>query len=881
MKRVWLCVLVFGCSEGEVGDGPRDSVEDAFVSEDRGVAPDVGRLDDGVTMDAAAQDAAFDAERPRADAATDGAVDAQPDATPTDAGLADGGSACDPAPAGGLAEIRRGEHRAWVEVAQDATCRRTFRLHTTQPLRDGVPQNPRIIQESADQPRLRSGSPLVDALYALAIEEARENAVAAIQDGAFQNGQPLPCPPGGCYETGRLWHYVWTRDTAYATALGLAVLDPQRVRNSLEFKLSEPVGGGPEQIMQDTGTGGSHPISTDRVIWALGARALLPQLEGPARQAFARRAFDAMRATAEHDLAVAFDPEDGLYRGEQSFLDWREQTYPAWVADHLAHIGMSKSFSTNIAHLIMLELLGNLAAELGEQGDWAQHAQALRRTLQERFWVPEDQLFSTFVTTGLDSAPARQYDLLGNALAILEGVSTELQGSAATQVYPLLPGGPPVIHPQQQFTPIYHNRAQWPFVTAFWHLAARRVGHGDLAAETARVLLRGAALNLSHMENFEAVTGLPFVDDGAYSGPVVNSQRQLWSVAGFLALVHTGFFGLEPGLDGLRVAPQISLALWTELFGEVDHIELQGYPFRGRRLTLRVERPGPGGQPRLVDAPVEGQVIALQATEPLRGMLATIPADDYRRLFAPRVPRITRIEDPGQGLRLTLDVAGEANVEIAIYRNGLRIAEGIQELTYQDLNPAHPAPCYTIETRFRGFDPVSQRAAPVCWWGPNAERVLTFPADRLTPQGGQRVNEHGRLHVQVWADSGQGLTLSDVTVPSDGRWLLQAVYSNGAASLTTGVTCGLVRVRVLSGDQEVGRGYLPLPHTGAWGAWRDSGFLPVDLQAGVRYTVVVDGEDHAYNMSNFQHFRRYTGGPGGVDGPFNRANISAIKLLGR
>ena len=38
--------------------------------------------------------------------------------------------------------------------------------------------------------------------------------------------------------------------------------------------------------------------------------------------------------------------------------------------------------------------------------------------------------------------------------------------------------GPPVIFPQQQRVPIYHNRAIWPFVTAYGVLAAREADNG-------------------------------------------------------------------------------------------------------------------------------------------------------------------------------------------------------------------------------------------------------------------------------------------------------------------------------------------------------------------------------------------------------------------
>jgi hypothetical protein len=64
------------------------------------------------------------------------------------------------------------------------------------------------------------------------------------------------------------------------------------------------------------------------VVWSFGARALLRQLQGEQRDNFAKKAYEALKNTIEHDRQIIFEPQDGLYRGEQSFLDWRQQSYP-------------------------------------------------------------------------------------------------------------------------------------------------------------------------------------------------------------------------------------------------------------------------------------------------------------------------------------------------------------------------------------------------------------------------------------------------------------------------------------------------------------------------------------------------------------------------
>ena len=487
-----------------------------------------------------------------------------------------------------------GEHSTTVTVTQLSDCERSYALTTTAPLRDGVPSNPRVYEEAANGPLVRTGNDLFDALYALALEETREASVDSISNFAFNAGNPIPCPSGGCFETGRLWTYVWTRDTAYSVALGLGLLDPTRAKNSLALKTSARRDGTDREIVQDTGTGGSYPISSDRAVWAMGARALLRVLEGSERDEFAELAREAAKNTVLRDREVVFDARDGLYRGEQSFLDWREQTYPAFVATDSAQIGMSKALSTNVAHLVLLELAGQLADESGDAAFASQAsgwASQLRTAIRARFWVDELGGFSSFIPGSLDPAPTRRLDWLGASLAVLEGVGSPAEAEQVVANYPHLAAGAPVIWPQQQETRIYHNRAIWPFVTAYGAKAAAKVGNASVVDHAVRSLVRGAAMNLSNMENFEVATGANWVEEGPTSGPVVNSQRQLWSVAGYVSMVHEVLFGLEPVDDGLRVAPRVPGSLRDSLFAGSDVIALSRVPYRGKSISVRLHLP--------------------------------------------------------------------------------------------------------------------------------------------------------------------------------------------------------------------------------------------------------------------------------------------------
>src|SRR4029079_14873116 len=129
--------------------------------------------------------------------------------------------------------------------------------------------------------------------------------------------------------------------------------------------------------------------------------------------------------------------------------------------------------------------------------------------------------------------------------------------------------------------------------------AARQVGSAELAAAAALSMVRAAALHLSNMENLEAISGRAHLEDGPRSGPVVNSPRQLWSVAGYLAMVQEIVFGLETGADGIRFRPFLPRELRRRLFPGARTLVLDRFPFRGARIAVVLSLPaapaGPAG----------------------------------------------------------------------------------------------------------------------------------------------------------------------------------------------------------------------------------------------------------------------------------------------
>lgn len=793
-------------------------------------------------------------------------------------------------------------------TASGGECDRTFSLESTADRRDNLPESPRQLTESGGS-SLQTTNALFDALYRLALEEARECSVAAIRDWAWSDGAEVPCPAGGCFETGRKWNYVWTRDTSYAADLGLGWVDPVRMKNSLEFKLSVRRDDPNDlQIVQDTGTGGSYPVSSDRAVWALGARAALRHLSGSPRAAFRDLALRAATNTARHDREVVFDTRDGLYRGEQSFLDWRAQTYPGWTVPNTVHIGMSKALSTNLAHLSLLDLATSLAKEAGdaktasELGGWALD---LRRAIRAGFWLPERGLLSTYRTTELDPSPVDRYDLLGTSLAVLLDATSPSEAKTLIARYPTLPKGPPVVFPQQQEVAVYHNRAIWPFVTGYWAKAARKV-ESDAAFDAAVLsLVRGAALNLSNMENLEVASGKAWLEDGPYSGPVVNSQRQLWSVAAYVGVITESLFGIEPENGGVRVAPFVTGGLHAKLFPSARSIALNDVPLRGKRVTVVVKLPASGtagayrvarvrfnGRDREVGFASDRELGErnLFEIELAPGAAPTavrsLPASgDYRMLYGPRTPSLSL---SGATIRATFPGESPDELVWAVFRDGVRIASNLDGAQSTFVDPAAAdgsAHCYAIDATYRVSGNASQHAEPVCTWSgaaPAANRVRTISSDEFTVVGGRKVEAYGRRFYEAWGDPGHEIRAT-FTATRSGEHLVQATYGNGAAGIDTGITCAVkyIAVEDAATGAIAGDGYLVMPQRGDWSSWGDSSFVRTTLAAGRTYRLRIAHERRSYNMSGFRHFDAYTGGAGGRGGAFFRVNIAELKLIAR
>jgi hypothetical protein len=667
----------------------------------------------------------------------------------------------------------------------------------------------------AAQPmRSQTGSVMFDALFALAQQEMAANRVDAIRDPAFNFGKPVDC---ACFETGARWPYVWTRDVSFAADLALARLDPERTRQSLQFKLSKARDGHTPGLFvaQDTGSGGSWPISSDRVVWFLAARDLRDNA------AFTDQTWQALQATLAQDRAMVFDPRTGLYRGETSFLDWREQTYPDWTREDVRFIGDSFALSTNVLHYQALRLAERFARERGDgrATEYAGWADALATQIDARFWREDAGMYMSYIGEAAHPVPYAKYDLLGISLGVLAEVFPADRARRALASYPYVEGGSPVVWPQEAQQPIYHNRAVWPFVSAYSLRAARKVGDATRIQREIESLMRGSALAGSNMENYEMRTLAVHVDEGELSGPVVNSPRQLWSVAGYLSMVLEGVFGLEA--DG-SVTPQLPTALVPQLFGTRTSIELND-----GTTTYVLQRPE-----RLEGTLLVAESVKRNANTVTVKLRSDTPRVSHARsteanLFAPPTPK--------------------APVLVAQADNAWVATIPANHLLWQDGKQVPGTTTYTLtDDGYRHCFSLTRR-----------ESTLESLHSPMTCVGPQHTLS-GATH-WTW------------TAPAPTRVRLRLRYDNPNGPINTGVTAAVKQLAVQCIGQSPQRATVVMPHSVGL---QDSTAAEFDLPKGSCTFTLEPG----FNMSALEHFAQYNGGKGGRDGVLNAANVSALLL---
>lgn len=312
--------------------------------------------------------------------------------------------------------------------------------------------------------------------------------------------------------------------------------------------------------------------------------------------------------------------------------------------------------------------------------------------------------------------------------------------------------------------------------------------------------------------------------EARHRGPVVNSRRQLWSIAAYLDLVVEGVFGLT---DHDTIEPKLPRELLPMLFGERDEIRLE---LPDRHITL-IKPQHLAAQDNLLVAGATSGTRADTRVQ-LRGMHAAEAALPQKSEFyapeAPAKPAVVREGDvwrvramPGVTLQLHVDArppaafTGETTVPYRAERQ-----------------------CISVTARdSQGIE--SLPSEPVC------------VGDSATVAGGWP---------RVW------------NADRNGRYELRLQYVNANGPIMTGITAAVKKLRVECAGAPAQVATVVMPHS-AGKQWSTA--VTFAARAGQRCTFALD---EGFNMSRLAHYANYTGGNGGSAGALNNADVGDMSI---
>ena len=632
-------------------------------------------------------------------------------------------------------------------------------------------------------PSVTSSQRLQDAIYRLSLEELTQLV-----------------RPDSAFSAGAKWSGVWTRDISLSTILSLAIVAPDAAKRSLMAKVDSA-----GRIIQDTGTGGSWPISSDRMVWALAAWEIYAETGD---REWLRTAYDITRRSAEADLHAVRDPATGLYNGESSFMDWREQSYPRWMQP--ADIYHSQSLSTNAVHYAALRSLANMARQLGEPGaKWDSTATEIQRGMTTYLWQPEKGWYGEYRYGRDYLSLSPRAEGLGEALASIYGAASNAQRDALMRRAPVTTFGTPSFWPFIPGERFYHNATVWPFVTAYWTWAAAEGNNATAVERGLDDATRTTALFLTNKENTVAATG-------HYEGTALNSDRQLWSVAGTLAGTYRILLGIRLEPDRMLFRPVV-----PPRYGGVRRVSGLKY----RRATLDVTVRGSGdavasarldGRP-LAEAAVAATLTGRHVVElTMNGHWKEPSVHEVPARFAPATPHASL-----EGDTLAWARTGGA-VEYAVYRNATKVVR-------------------TTDTSvtIRHGDGLSEYQV-LAIDSAGDESFLSEPVHLETDSGAQMIKPLGAFDTRYSGYTGTGYTKTardsnevvtfQLRIEQSGTYALDFRYANGNGPVNTEDKVG---VRTLVTDRDtIGVIVLPQRGSGAWADWGWTNPMRVRLAKG-------------------------------------------------
>ncbi len=643
----------------------------------------------------------------------------------------------------------------------------------------GIDKVWKLKNDISSYPKLTTPNRLHQAVYNMGLDEM----VNAVE-------------PDTTLRTGKEWAGVWTRDVSYSILLSMAYLQPEASRISLMKKV-DPLG----RIIQDTGSGGAWPVSTDREIWCVAAWEVY-KVTGD--KEWLKYIYPIMKRSLEDDAKSFYGTETGLVKGETSFIDWREQSHPKWM--QCADIYNTETLSTSVVHAQAWRVLAEAAAELGHKKEAAEAngmADGISAAINEYLWLNDKGYYAMYLY-GKDNLIANpRAETLGESLAIMWDVADPTRAITITEKNPTTPYGAAIFYPQIPDMPAYHNNSLWPWVGAWWALANAKAGNEEGVMEAIGAIVRPAALFATNKENFN-------LDNGDIATEL-NSSNMLWCLSGNLALTHKILFGIDYQKDGLAFHPFVPEAL-----GQTR--TLDNFKYRDAVLNITVNGYGSKIKSFKVNGKEQAPFISAKKA---KGVMDIVIEMDNQPIAPLKVNHQANAKTPItpiswlEGTTLIWNPIEYINHYI-IVKDGERIA-ATKATTFDASAPGEYQVIGVADSGIESF----------------ASQPRSTREEIIVPFDGDLNDKQSVLNIPV-------------EVPQDGEYYVSLLYANGNGPVNTENKCA-IRTISLDGNRQ---GIMVMPQRGS-NNWEEQGWsnsIKMHLTAG-QHNILLDFRPENENMN--------------------------------
>jgi len=455
----------------------------------------------------------------------------------------------------------------------------------------------RIDTKAAERfPRLSSDCPMLDAMYGISV---RDHERLVIDPRMYlymmcqRYGRDFKIPEGFLPGGSVFWAgygfntYLYTRDTAYSSWLGTAHILPDVVKSHLQYlrdlrrkiglKVSKqhdiPIDGVPfeqldctEREMGLNYNTNSYTRRTDDIVWALGLWECYRSTFDKGLLPYMLEQFDYFD---EHFYRHFLD-EDGLYRGQSTFIDIGGACYGGRSGSRTVAL---KALSTNCLYVKAFEILGKAAALLGDDSraeEFASRRGRLAESIRTRFGAND---WNHYLDE--EGKPSGRREILGLAFLTLFDILPPGEGAKLLLDYEGGDYGRPLLWPFCGSDRVYHDNSTWPFADTIFALAEHKVGNRQDVIRATMGKLSRAALEGNFNEVIEYATGR-----------MVGCPGYIWSAASYLAVIFKMIAGLEvDGAGKVTFAPVLPAELG-------DRLDLDGLKIGGMTINLRLRGNG-------------------------------------------------------------------------------------------------------------------------------------------------------------------------------------------------------------------------------------------------------------------------------------------------